>query len=221
MVKLQLGESTNPVINSLWCGRFFYKTFFLLLIIMWLQVREILDRERIEISDQIMAEIDTTELVYLEQALQLLKQKEDKINAQYDKIKIEIEEKTDSAPTVYEKQLVNENKQDWFDVVDDVDDVANVQKMSETIQDFQVEDLAISLEQSNLNPDAPSFSKSDLNDNQPEEFPLVEEFSSVDNEQYEEQNNDDNSITDIDKQNQAKYFYFYQGNSHNDVFVTL
>ncbi|XP_049867448.1 RING finger protein 10 [Pectinophora gossypiella] len=170
------------------------------------QVREILERERKEIQDQIMAEIDTTEVEFLEQALNLLKLKEEKINAQYEQPKI-AEQEIDSVPIVYEKQEVNQNRIDWFDMTEE--GAACV----ETIQD-QVEDLAISLAHSNLNPDAPEFNHGDLNDNPPEEFPLIE----AEPEPVVELNYD-NSFTDVDKQNQAKYFYFYQAEDGQQVFL--
>ncbi|KAI5632095.1 zinc finger, c3HC4 type (RING finger) domain-containing protein [Phthorimaea operculella] len=168
------------------------------------QVRDILERERKEIQDQIMAEIDTTEIVFLEQALQMLKTKEEMLNTEYDPPKPVMEE-IKAPPIVYEKQEINQNRIDWFDMTDDNPNV-------ETIQE-QVEELVVALAQSNLNPDAVEF-VGDLNDNQPEEFPLiecpVEEPAEV---------KDDNAVTDVDKLNQAKYFYFYQAEDGQQVFL--
>lgn len=164
------------------------------------QVRDILERERKEIQEQILAEIDTTEIVFMEQALGMLQDKEEKLNNQYEQPKI-IELDHAEVPIVYQKQEFNQNKVDWFDVTEDG------ATCIETIQE-QVEDLAISLTQTNLNPEAPSFVLDELNDNQPEEFPLID--NALPEGQVVAQKLD-NACTDIDKQNQAKYFYFYQG----------
>lgn len=164
------------------------------------QVRDILERERNEIQNQILAEIDTTEIVFMEQALGMLKEKEEKLNNQYEQPKI-IELEHPEVPIVYQKQEVNQNKVDWFDVAEDG------ATCIETVQD-QVEDLAIGFAQTNLNPEAPSFVLDELNDNQPEEFPLIDN-APPDAKVVEQKI--DNACSDIDKENQAKYFYFYQG----------
>lgn len=161
---------------------------------------DILERERKEIQDQILAEIDTTEIVFMEQALGMLREKKEKLNNQYDQPKIIVEDHPE-VPIVYQKQEVNQIKVDWFDVAEDG------ATCIETIQD-QVEDLAISLAQTNLNPEAPSFVMDELNDNQPEEFPLIDNAHP---EAHVEEQKIDNACSDIYKQNQAKYFYFYQG----------
>lgn len=147
-----------------------------------------------------MAEIDTTEIVYMEQALDMLKTKEKCLILQpAEPVSIETPDMS-TTPIVYEKQEVSERKIDWFDVTDE--GAASI----EVIQD-QMAELDIEID-SNLNPDAPMFVHPDVNDNQPEEFPLIDCPAT-----NEEDNNEDNpSVTDIDKQNQAKYFYFYQGN---------
>lgn len=174
------------------------------------QVRDILERERKEIQDQILAEIDTTEIVFMEQALRMLQEKEEKLNNQYEQPKI-VELDHPEVPIVYQKQEVNQNKVDWFDVTEDG------ATCIETIQD-QVEDLAVSFVQTNLNPDAPSFVMDELNDNQSEEFPLID--NALQEGPVVEQKID-NACSDIDKQNQAKYFYFYQGLSLNVYYVVL
>lgn len=170
----------------------------------YVQVRDILEKERKEIQDQILAEIDTTEIVFMEQALAMLQEKEEKLNNQYEQPK-SIEQDSAVAPIVYQKQEVNQNKFDWFDVTEEG------ATCIETIRD-QVEDLAISFGQTNLNPEAPSFVLDELNDNQPEEFPLID--NALPEGQVVEQKID-NACSDIDKLNQAKYFYFYQGLSRN------
>lgn len=170
----------------------------------YVQVRDILERERKEIQDQILAEIDTTEIVFMEQALGMLQEKEEKLNNQYEQPKI-FDVDYAEAPIVHQKQEYNQNKVDWFDVTEDGATCV------ETIQD-QVEDLAINIAQTNLNPEAPSFVLDELNDNQPEEFPLID--NAPPEGQVVEQKLD-NACSDIDKQNQAKYFYFYQGLSLN------
>ncbi|XP_063821938.1 E3 ubiquitin-protein ligase RNF10 [Ostrinia nubilalis] len=172
------------------------------------QVQEILARERKEIQDQIMAEIDTTEIVFMEQALDMLKTKEMYNEAQIDELTV-VETPECTIPIVYEKQEVNEKKIDWFDVNDE--GAASI----EVLQD-QMQDLEIGLD-SNLNPDAPSFVHGDLNDNQPEEFPLID-YLGPENEN--EINEDDSpTVTDVDKQNQSKYFYFYQAEDGQQVFL--
>lgn len=169
-------------------------------------MRDILERERKEIQDQILAEIDTTEIVFMEQALGMLQEKEEKLKNQCEQPKIiEVHHAEEEVPIVYQKQEVNQNKLDWFDVTEDGASCV------ETIQE-QVEDLAVSLAQSGLNPEAPSFVLDELNDNQPEEFPLID---NVPPEGQVVAQKIDNACSDIDKQNQAKYFYFYQGLSLN------
>lgn len=168
-------------------------------------MRDILERERKEIQDQILAEIDTTEIVFMEQALGMLQEKEEKLNNQYEQPKLVELDHAEEVPVVYQKQEFNQNKIDWFDVTEDGATCV------ETIQD-QVEDLAISFAQSGLNPEAPSFVLDELNDNQPEEFPLIDNASPEGQVMVQK---NDNAYSDIDKQNQAKYFYFYQGLSLN------
>lgn len=174
------------------------------------QVQEILERERMEIQNQILAEIDTTEIIYLEQALNLLKLKEEKLNTVVDKLEI-VQTVTEKAvPTVYEKQEVNKNKIDWFDVTEE--GAASI----EVIQD-QMEELGIETSQSNLNPEAPAFNQSDTDDKilEMEEFPLTEDLPTL--ELDEIVNNP--TVTDIDKENQTKYFYFYQAEDGQLVFL--
>uniref|UniRef100_A0A2A4JAK1 E3 ubiquitin-protein ligase RNF10 n=1 Tax=Heliothis virescens TaxID=7102 RepID=A0A2A4JAK1_HELVI len=169
------------------------------------QVHEILKREREEIERQILAEIDTTEIVFLEQALEMLKLKEENIETKFNEPKVNKENENDSTvPTVYEKQEVNQNKLDWFDVNDEggaacIDIIQN-----------NMEDLDLNTVDSNLNPDAPSFEMDDI---QTEEFPLIECGP------QEAEPIEDNAVTDIDKLNQAKYFYFYQAEDGQQVFL--
>lgn len=209
-------------------------------------------RERDEIEKQILAEIDTTEIVFLEQALEMLKFKEEHINDKFniqevtvkDEIKDEIE---DVVPTVYEKHEVNQNKLDWFDVNDEgaaagvdmlskEDDLAVNENAAAPvfeeheenqnkpdwlherdergaacvdIIDNNMEGLNLNEFDSNLNPNAPAF---EIDDMQPEEFPLPECLQ-------EAKQIEDNAITDIDKLNQSKYFYFYQAEDGQQVFL--
>ncbi|XP_021185047.3 E3 ubiquitin-protein ligase RNF10 [Helicoverpa armigera] len=169
------------------------------------QVHEILKREREEIERQILAEIDTTEIVFLEQALEMLKLKEENIDTKFYEPKVNEENENDSTvTTVYEKQEVNQNKLDWFDVNEEggaacIDIIHN-----------NMEDLNLNAVDSNLNPDAPSF---EMDDAQTEEFPLIE-CAPEETEPIE-----DNAVTDIDKLNQAKYFYFYQADDGQQVFL--
>lgn len=168
------------------------------------QVHEILKREREEIQRQILAEIDTTEIVFLEQALEMLKLKEENIDAKFYEPKVKEEENDSTVTTVYEKQEVNQNKLDWFDVNDEggaacIDIIHN-----------NMEDLNLNAVDSNLNPDAPSF---EMDDVQTEEFPLIECVPE------ETDPIEDNAVTDIDKLNQAKYFYFYQADDGQQVFL--
>lgn len=216
------------------------------------QVHEILKRERDEIEKQILAEIDTTEIVFLEQALEMLKLKEENINARFNEPKvIEKDEFEEAVPTVYEKQEVNQNqnKLDWFDVNDEGGaaciDIAS--KFNEEYNENEaaalspyenqeenqnkpdcfdgrddrgaacvdiihnnMEALNLNAVDSNLNPDAPAF---ELDDMQPEEFPLTECLP------QEAKQIEDNAVTDIDKLNQTKYFYFYQAEDGQQVFL--
>ncbi|KAJ8725786.1 hypothetical protein PYW08_003969 [Mythimna loreyi] len=214
------------------------------------QVLEILKRERDEIEKQILAEIDTTEIVFLEQALEMLKFKEENINVRFNEPKvIEKVEVEDAVPTVYEKQEVNQNKLDWFDVNDEggaasVDVMPKSKEenietedtdpsMHEKQEDNQnnpdwfdgndqrgaacvdiiqnnMEELNLNGVDSNLNPDAPAF---EIDDMQPLEFPLVE------CQPQEAKQIEDNAVTDIDRLNQEKYFYFYQAEDGQQVFL--
>lgn len=157
-------------------------------------MQDILEREKKEIEAQILAEIDTTEIVFMEQALKMLETKKEK-DISIKEPECEPKPK-DEVPIIYEKQEVNGNKIDWFDVSEE--GAAAI----ETAQN-ELEVLTI---QSNLNPDAPEF-KDNVNqcDDAAEEFPLTE-VEPLETEQVL-----DSTLTDIDKQNQAKYFYFYQG----------
>ncbi|KAJ0180660.1 hypothetical protein K1T71_004064 [Dendrolimus kikuchii] len=165
------------------------------------QVQDIMLRERKEIEKQILEEIDTTEIVFLEQALEMLKQKDQSLTMQYEAPKLEYDENTiEEAPIVYEKQEISVNKLDWFDVTDEGAAAVDVVQT-------QIENLELS----NLNPEAPVFSHTDI---AAIEFPLTECLPP-------EPNVDDEvaSVTDIDKQNQAKYFYFYQADDGQQVFL--
>ncbi|KOB72656.1 RING finger protein [Operophtera brumata] len=162
------------------------------------QVQDILEREKKEIETQILAEIDTTEIVFMEQALNILKKKKES-TIQFEEPKL-VDSDDDETPMVYEKHEANGNKLDWFDVTEDgaAIDVVN-----------QIKELKID---SNLNPDAPEFSVH--LDNQPVAFPITEaECLTVKTEPEE------SDLTDIDKQNQAKYFYFYQAEDGQQVFL--
>lgn len=145
-----------------------------------------------------MAEIDTTEIVFFEQALEMLRLKEEQINIEWDKPKV-VEEKTKEVPIVYEKQEINQNKLDWFDV----DEEGAACDVHEDVQ-TKMEELSLSVDSyydSDLNPEAPLF-KVDVM--QQKEYPLTES-APQESEQPTEVN-----ITEIDKLNQEKYFYFYQ-----------
>ena len=167
------------------------------------QVHDILKRERKEIETQILAEIDTTEITFLEQALEMLKLKENNINMQFDVPKI-VEELEEVSPIVYEKQEINENKHDWFDVTEE--GAACVEIVGDKIGELNITD-------SNLNPEAVSFCLNEV-DNQLGEI-LIPESLSVDSHNVKDSTN----LTDIDKQNQAKYFYFYQAEDGQQVFL--
>ncbi|XP_023939632.2 RING finger protein 10 [Bicyclus anynana] len=164
------------------------------------QVMDILERDRKQIETQILAEIDTTELVYLEQALEMLKVKENNMNIQNEEPTNMNTDIVDEAPTVFEKQNVTSDvKLDWFDVTE------------EGATCLEVADKMTTLEiQSHLNPNAQEF-EYDINDNlnRPEEFPLEDDDEIAEEAVY----------ADIDKQNQAKYFYFYQAEDGQQVFL--
>lgn len=171
------------------------------------QVHDILKRERKEIDTQILAEIDTTEIVYLEQALEMLKQKEKEINLGVEDLKVfEEENKDPEPPIIYEKQKVNENKFDWFDVNEQGAACADI------VNDIE----QLNIIESGLNPAAPVFTI-DENKLLDEELSVAEcsTVCSVDTELT----TDSSDVTDIDKQNQAKYFYFYQADDGQQIFL--
>lgn len=158
---------------------------------------EILAKEREEIENQILQEIDTTEILYLEQALHLLNKKEEEIKNQIEKPKTP-EPIEDVPPIVYEKQDVNDKKLDWFDVTED--GAACIELIEENM-----EVLDINVPEPNLTSEVMTYLEDELNDNNhAEEFPLMDCGPPRDNQV---------DITEIDKENQSKYFYFYQGNT--------
>lgn len=167
------------------------------------QVQDILEREEKEIGAQILNEIDTTEIVFMEEALKILQFKKEKDRISFEEPEIKPAPK-DDVPIIYEKQEVNGNKIDWFDV--DEEGAAAVGIVQNQLGDLNIH--------SNLNPYAPEFNQNvdPYDENIAEEFPLTEIESS-------ETEILDNSLTDIDKQNQAKYFYFYQGKIYKTCFV--
>lgn len=169
------------------------------------QVYDILKRERKEIEAQILAEIDTTEIVYLEQALEMLKQKEENINLLYSEeaSKVIGAVTEDAPPIIYEKQKVNENKIDWFDVNEQ--GAACVDIVQDKVEQLNIE--------SSLNPDAPVFTVSEDKPN--DEELLIAGNTSEDIEVAA----DGSDVADIDKQNQAKYFYFYQADDGQQIFL--
>ncbi|XP_039746928.1 RING finger protein 10 [Pararge aegeria] len=169
------------------------------------QVKDILERDRTQIETQIFAEIDTTEIVYLEQALEMLKLKENNINIQYEEPSNINTDKVDEAPTVFENNAVTNNvKLDWFDVTD------------EGATCLEVVDKMTTLDiQSDLNPNAQEFQCDTNVDLTPsEEFPLIDCEPEIEEDVAEEA-----VYADIDKQNQAKYFYFYQAEDGQQVFL--
>ncbi|XP_014370570.2 RING finger protein 10 [Papilio machaon] len=169
------------------------------------QVFEILQKEREEIENQILQEIDTTEILYLEQALHLLIKKGEEIKNQIDKPKTP-EPIEDIPPIVYEKQEVNDKKLDWFDVTED--GAACIELIEENMAG-----LDINVPEPNLTSEVTTYLEDELNDNNhAEEFPLIDCGPPQDNQV-------DNVITDIDKENQSKYFYFYQADDGQQIFL--
>ncbi|XP_013196029.2 E3 ubiquitin-protein ligase RNF10 [Amyelois transitella] len=171
------------------------------------QVHEILKRERGEIQNQIMAEIDTTEIVFLEQALDMLKLKEDTLDTITDepaKVKtIPVE----APPIVYEKQEISENKIDWFDVTEDGAACIDIVQ-------GKMEELDLDNTQSDLNPD--DTSSFEQNDDILDEVPLMD-LSTCEMEEVD--NASTRMVNDVDKENQAKYFYFYQAEDGQQIFL--
>lgn len=169
------------------------------------QVMDILERDRKQIETQILAEFDTSEIIYLEQALEMLKLKEEKLKIQYEKPKIISEDEEQNAPpTIIEKKEVNEVKLDWFNVTDE--GAACLETINTRMESINID------VQSDLNPKAKAFDF-EQNENVVEEFPLIE------NPTVESEPSDESVFTDIDKQNQAKYFYFYQSEDGQQVFL--
>ncbi|CAB3242490.1 unnamed protein product [Arctia plantaginis] len=194
------------------------------------QVHDIIQRERDEIKQRILAEIDTTEIVFLEQALEMLRLKEEHINMEWDKPKV-VEEKTEEVPIVYEKQEINQNKLDWFDVNEEgaacVEVVQNQMDELYLSGDYVTEEGAACVEvvqnqmdelnlsgdsfpDSNLNPEAPLF---EVDGMPQEETPLTEIQPPVSEQAT------DVTITEIDILNQDKYFYFYQSDDGQHIFL--
>ncbi|XP_032513294.1 E3 ubiquitin-protein ligase RNF10 [Danaus plexippus] len=167
------------------------------------EVLDILERDRKQIEMQILAEIDTTEIIYLEQALEMLKLKEKNISLQYEEHKDDNRNAAQSsAPVVYEKQTVNETKLDWFDVTDEGATCLT------PIQD-NMANLDINVK-SELDPEAEIFTL-DVNENADTDFANTEYMT---DDQYI-----NNDLKSFDKENQAKYFYFYQAEDGQQVFL--
>ncbi|KAL4714601.1 hypothetical protein ACJJTC_006647 [Scirpophaga incertulas] len=170
------------------------------------QVQDIINRERKEIQSQIYKEIDTSEIVFMEEALKILDEKE-RVNREFiaPTVPAEVDE---VVPIVYEKQVVNEKKFDWFNVQDQgavyTDAIEN-----------QIAELDIS-QDLKLNPAAECFVPHASNNKVTEEFPLI--HHEVTSEQNNTVMDDIPAVTDVDKENQAKYFYFYQAEDGQQVF---
>ncbi|XP_045491398.1 RING finger protein 10 [Colias croceus] len=177
------------------------------------QVLEILERDKREIEAQIQAEIDTTELVYLEQALEMLKVKREFIECEYLRPMKKVVEKEVKDDIIVEKHEANAKKYDWFDVDDeegavcleedlsvlDINDDAEPETESETAPEVAPE----------VKPDVKKFGF-DLNHNPLEDLE-VRDSPPLEVEQ--------NNLTEIDKENQARYFYFYQADDGQQVFL--
>lgn len=164
------------------------------------QVQDIMEREKKEIENQIYAEIDTSEIVFLEQALDMLKQKEQNLSLQYEQPKIENDDNlSKETPIVYQKQEVCNDKLDWFDVTEEG---AAVDVVQNKFDEMEIK--------SELNAEAPPFI-------QKEETALVE--FPVTDFPVPDDVIENVPITEIDKQNQAKYFYFYQAVDGQQVFL--
>lgn len=136
-----------------------------------------------------------------------MKRKEENLRQQIEKPKSP-EPNEDMVPIEYEKQVENDKKMDWFDVTED--GAACLEVITENMASLNV-DIA----ESELNSELTDYLEDELNDNHPveEEFPLIECAPPGD-----EVVDNAHVVTDIDKENQSKYFYFYQGNT---LFVIL
>lgn len=174
-------------------------------LILYFQVHNIIERERKELQDQILAEIDTTEIVYIEEALKLLKIQEEHINTSYLQSNVKPNtEPSEEVPLIYEKSITNHPKVDWFDVDETEDKVSN-----ENDED-DIKSLTEEFDKCDLNQELTEHGVKDDTKNDYEEFPLIDvvapkfEVPSAVEAVPDE-------LTDIDIENQSKYFYFYQG----------
>ncbi|CAG9114655.1 unnamed protein product [Plutella xylostella] len=172
------------------------------------QVIEKLQQDREELQNQIMAEIDTTEIVYMEQAIESLNLQEEKLKNQKDiEIpKYTVVEKKDEAPTVYEKQVKNDTKIDWFD---EEEGASCMESLQAEIDNITLQETINSEEtiKSELNPEASEFKIGGIqNEEVAEEFPLIQDDVTP-------------PPSDIDRETQSKYFYFYQAEDGQQVFL--
>ncbi|VVC92685.1 unnamed protein product [Leptidea sinapis] len=160
------------------------------------QILDIAERDKQEIEAQIQAEIDTTELVYLEQALQMLKIKKEMIPQEY------VEPEAIASPTkdiVVEENTSCGMKYDWFDVNDEEGGACAVELSELDISSNDPEQV-----------DEDENKIFDINENTLDDLPVRDSTPSEE---------DKNDLNEIDKENQAKYFYFYQADDGQQVFL--
>ncbi|CAK1545237.1 unnamed protein product [Leptosia nina] len=164
------------------------------------QVLNIIEREKQEIEAQIQAEIDTTELVYLEQALNMLKIKKDVIQCQHlepQPVYNDDQEKK----IVIEKHNPSNKKYDWFDVDED--------KGAACLDEFSELEINEHKPEQEVEIDDAKKYGFDLNDNPLEDLDVRDSPPEV----------DQNNLTEIDRENQSRYFYFYQADDGQQVFL--
>ncbi|CAF4938198.1 unnamed protein product [Pieris macdunnoughi] len=163
------------------------------------QILDIIERDKEEISAQIQAEIDTTELVYLEQALNMLKiKKKENLKRQHAKPKI-VEEAEVADKVVIEKHDLAEKKYDWFDLDED-EGATCLDELSE---------LDINDEMAETPPEPDPKFGFDFNDNPLENLDVRDSPTDI----------DPINITEVDRENQTRYFYFYQAEDGQQVFL--
>lgn len=130
----------------------------------------------------------------MEQALNMLKLKKENLEQQYIEPETNIVEELEEN-VIIEKHDLTEKKYNWFDLNDDEGATCLVEELSE----LEITDL----EESPVSPEKHDKKFGfDVNVNILEDLDVRDSPPDIDHD----------NLTEIDRENQSRYFYFYQGN---------
>lgn len=191
------------------------------------EVKDILTKDRKELTDQVQAEIDSSEICFIEEALHLLKlrekelytapvkevQKKKKINSTNDN-----QTNTINIVTQSDESSKNKITIDWFNVsgengegTPELFQPIKELKAEEVFEDFSSGTVPHMEVKSVLNPAAEPFVLTGVT--------TVEEDGILDDIISPGIELNDDLISAIDAENQAKYFYFYQASDGQAAFL--